>query len=161
MRTKIKHSILPYSVAIAIPLTIGILSALLTKNNMMIYGEILKPLLAPPAWLFPIIWTLLYVLMGISSCIVYLNRDINRDNARSGLMYYAMSLVANFGWSILFFNLRIFGISFLWLLLLIYLIIRTVVYYLSINRIAAYIQIPYIIWVAFAGYLNLAIYILN
>ena len=161
MKKKIKPYILPYSLAIAIPLSVGLVSALLTKDSMKIYAEIITPPLAPPAWLFPIVWTALYALMGIGSCMIYLKRESAPSIVRTGLTYYAMSLVANFGWSIIFFNMRLFGIAFLWLLLLLYLILRTVASYFKVAKIASYLQIPYIAWVIFAGYLNLAIYILN
>ncbi len=161
MFQKIKPYILPYSVAIAIPLAVGALSAFFTKDNMMIYQEITYPPLAPPGWLFPIVWTILYVLMGVSSCMIYLRRENTPGDARQGLTYYAISLVLNFGWSIVFFNLQLFRFAFLWLLVLLYTIIRTVLYYKKVYPIAAYLQIPYIVWVAFAGYLNLGISILN
>ena len=161
MHIKIKPYILPYSIAIALPLSVGIISALITKENMMIYKEVVTPPLSPLGWLFPIVWTILYILMGISSCMIYLKRERAPSIVRTGLTYYAMSLVANFGWSIIFFNMRLFGIAFLWLLMLLYLIIRTVASYFKVAKVASYLQIPYIAWVVFAGYLNLAIYILN
>lgn len=161
MFNKIKPYILPYAVAIAIPLAVGALSAFLTKDNMMLYQEITTPPLAPPPWLFPIVWTALYILMGVSSGMIYLRRDTAPDEARRDLTYYAMSLVLNFGWSIVFFNLRLFRFAFVWLLILLYTIIRTILSYKKIYPLAAYLQIPYAVWVAFAGYLNLGISILN
>ncbi len=161
MWNKIKGYIPTYLVAIAIPLTVGVLSALITMGNMDIYGEINTPPLSPPSWLFPVVWTVLYVLMGISSAIVYINRERNPDEARRGLTYYAVSLVVNFTWSIIFFNMQQFLLAFVWLLLLLYLIIKTVISYARVSRAAAYLQIPYILWVAFAGYLNAAIWLLN
>ena len=161
MWKKIKPYILPYSVAIAIPLAVGTASALLTKDNMNIYTELATPPLSPPSWLFPLVWTILYILMGISSAGIYTNREIAPEQARHGLSYYAMSLVANFGWSIIFFNLRTFLFAFVWLLVLLYLIIRTILSYVKVKPWCGYLQIPYAVWVAFAGYLNLAIYFLN
>ncbi len=161
MFNKIKPYILPYSVAIAIPLAIGALSAFFTKDNMMLYQEITTPPLSPPGWLFPVVWSALYILMGVSTCMIYLRRDDAMQDTRKGLTYYAISLVLNFGWSIIFFNLRLFRFSFIWLLVLLYTIIRTVLYYKKVYPLAAYLQIPYAVWVAFAGYLNLGISILN
>ncbi len=158
---KIKPYIPTYIVAIAIPLIIGILSAFITKDNMQIYSELNTPPLAPPAWLFPIVWTLLYVLMGVSCAMVFLDREKDFDSARCGLRYYALSLVLNFGWSIIFFNARAFLASFIWLLALLYTIIKTILCYHKVNRVAAYLQIPYALWVAFAGYLNAAIWLFN
>lgn len=161
MWNKIKPYILPYSVAIAIPVAVGLLSAFITKDNMDIYKDINTPPLAPPGWLFPIAWTLLYVIMGISSAMIYLRRSDAPDTVKRSLTYYVMSLIANFGWSIIFFNMQVFGFAFIWLLMLLYLIIRTIISYHKVSPIAAYLQIPYAIWVAFAGYLNFGIYLLN
>ena len=161
MFSKIKPYILPYSVAIAIPLAVGILSAFFTKENMSLYSEIHTPPIAPPGWLFPIVWTLLYALMGVSSCMIYLRRADSPADTRKALTYYAMSLVLNFAWSIIFFNFRIFRLAFVCILALLYLIIRTILEYRKIYPLASYLQIPYAVWVAFAGYLNLAISILN
>ena len=161
MWNKIKPYILPYSVSIAIPLAIGALSAFITKDSMNIYEDINLPPLAPPGWLFPIVWTLLFVLMGVSSAMIYLRRKDDPKAVKHALTYYAMSLIANLAWSIIFFNFTVFGFAFLCLSLLLYLIIRTILAYYKIYPIAAYLQIPYALWVAFAGYLNLMIYILN
>ena len=161
MWNKIKPYILPYSIAIAIPLAVGTLSAFMTKDNMDIYSQIIKPPLAPPGWLFPIVWTVLYVLMGVGAAMIYMKQYEEKENVRKALGYYAMSLVVNFGWSIIFFNMRVFALAFIWLILLVYLIVRYIIIYFKIDRIAAYLQIPYAVWVIFAGYLNFAIAVLN
>jgi tryptophan-rich sensory protein len=119
------------------------------------------PPLAPPAWLFPVAWTLLYILMGVSSGLVYLGRDKHTTAANKGLTVYGISLIFNFLWSILFFNMQAFLFSFIWLIGLLFFIIATIYYYKKVSPIAAYLQIPYALWVAFAGYLNLGIFILN
>ena len=151
----------PYIVSIAIALSVGLLSALITKGDMAIYKEITKPPLAPPGFLFPIVWSVLYALMGISSAGIYLKRKENPKLARDALAIYAMSLVVNFTWSIIFFTLQSFLVAFVWLLLLLALVIATIVRYQPIDKFSAYLQIPYAAWVAFAGYLNIAIFILN
>lgn len=161
MLKKIKEVLPTYIVAIALPLAVGAIAALITRENMDIYTELKTPPLAPPSWLFPIAWTILYVLMGISSGMVFLNRELNTEAADRGLSVYFISLVVNFGWSIIFFNMRSFLFAFIWLLLLVYLIIRTILYYRRVSPVAAYLQIPYLVWVLFAGYLNLGIYLLN
>lgn len=161
MSNETKGAVKTYAVAIAIPLAVGILSALLTMGNMNIYRELETPPLSPPSWLFPVVWTILYVLMGISSGLVWRNRGLNPKKADEGLLYYAMSLVFNFLWSIIFFNLRQFLAAFVWLLALLYLIIRTILAYRKVLPLAAYLQLPYAIWVALAGYLNLSIWVLN
>ncbi len=161
MKTETKQKIRTYAIAIAIPLAVGLLSALITMGSMQIYGELQVPPLAPPAILFPIVWTVLYILMGVSSGMIWLRREEHPKDARKGFVYYAISLVFNFAWSILFFQFRLFLFSFFWLLALLYLIIRTILSYDRVFSPAAYLQIPYLFWVSFAGYLNFAIWFLN
>lgn len=150
-----------YIVFILISLAAGILSALLTRGNMDLYAQITRPPLSPPSILFPIVWTILYVLMGVSAAMVWNNRDINPRAARSGLRLFALQLAVNFLWSLIFFNLRAFLFAFIWLLLLWALIVLMISRFDRVNPLAAKLQIPYLIWVTFAGYLNLAIYLLN
>ena len=153
----------PYIVSILISVGVGLLSAFFTRNSMDIYSEIVTPPLSPPSVLFPIVWTVLFVLMGVSCALVYTDKTpaVPYANTEKALVIYAISLVVNFLWSIIFFNLRFFGFSFVWLLLLWFLIFLTIREYLKINKTAAYLQIPYLVWVTFAGYLNLGIWILN
>lgn len=151
----------PYIISIVIALGVGGLSAFLTRNNMDLYSEVTTPPLSPPSILFPIAWTILYVLMGISAAIIYTDRAAAPEKKREALITYAISLFVNFTWSLIFFNMRAFLGAFLWLLLLLVLIIKTIVDYREINAKAAYLQIPYALWVTFAGYLNLGIWILN
>ena len=158
---RIKPYILPYAVAISIPITVGLISASLTKDNMKVYTELNSPPLSPPATLFPIVWTILYVLMGISSAMNYISRDKNPDAAKKGLVWYGASLVLNFSWSIIFFNMQAAFFALLVLLTLLFTIIKTIIEYRKVKPIAAYLQIPYAIWVAFAGYLNAGIWLLN
>ena len=161
MKKSIWQNILTLAVAILIPLAVGITSAILTMDSMDIYSEITRPPLSPPSILFPIVWSILYTLMGISSAIIFKNRNDDIENASLGLSFYAISLAFNFVWSIIFFNFRYYLFAFVWLLVLLYLIIRTIILYSKVNKTAAYLQIPYAIWVTFAGYLTFAIYLLN
>lgn len=161
MKKETKRSILTFIIAIIIPLFIGGLSAFLTRDNMNIYDEINTPPLSPPGILFPVVWTVLYILMGVSSGLIWQKRGENKEKAENALLIYAVSLVFNFIWSILFFNFRLFLLSFIWLVVLLILIILTVVKYKKILPLAAFLQIPYILWVSFAGYLNFGIYLLN
>ena len=105
--------------------------------------------------------TVLYVLMGISAAMICTDAFTSQREKRSALFTYTLSLIVNFFWSIIFFNMRAFFFAFLWLLLLFVLIIRTIMKYRDINPTAAYLQIPYAIWVSFAGYLTAAIWFLN
>ena len=159
---KYKKFIPSYLVSIAIPLLVGIIAALLTRSNMSIYEEITKPPLAPPGILFPIVWTILYILMGVSSAIVYNGTsDESREAVQRGFTYYIISLGFNFLWPILFFNLKIFAVAVVCLAMLLFFIIKTILEYRKVKPQAAYLQIPYAIWVLFAGYLNIAIAIMN
>lgn len=155
------ENILVYAISIGIALLVGGLSALVTGGSMGLYEDIITPPLAPPSWLFPIVWTILFILMGISAAMIYNDRKASMAQKKSALYTYALSLIVNFFWSIIFFNFRAFFFAFIWLVLLLYLIINTILKYYKIKPLAAYLQIPYAIWVSFAGYLTLAIWILN
>lgn len=148
-------------ISVIISLSVGGLSALLTMKNMSLFDEVKKPPLSPPAVLFPIVWTVLYILMGISSAIVFEHRVFKKSEAEKGLLIYAVSLVINFFWSIIFFNFRAFTFAFFWLLLLWCAILYMIAQFYKVNKLSSYLQIPYLIWVTFAGYLTFAISILN
>lgn len=142
---------------LAIPLAVGSLSALLTQNSMETFNSITKPSLAPPGWLFPVVWTILYILMGIAS---YLVLTSGKPNTYA-LTVYGIQLVFNFFWSIIFFNLELYLFAFIWLVLLWLLILKTTLLFYQISKPAGYLMVPYLLWVTFAGYLNLSIYLLN
>lgn len=144
---------------IAIPLLVGGLSALLTMGSMESFELLIKPPLSPPAWLFPVVWTILFVLMGIASYLVYTSRQPYRS--KTALTVYGIQLVFNFFWSIIFFNMQAYLFAFFWLVILWLLILATTLLFYRISKPAGYLMIPYLLWVTFAGYLNLAIYILN
>ena len=150
-----------YITSILIALGVGGLSALATRGSMELYETITPPPLAPPPILFPIVWTILFTLMGISAAMIYLTETAPLPQRKSALYTYVLSLIFNFFWSIIFFNIRAFLFAFIWILALLFLIVRTIMKYKKINPKAAYLQIPYLLWVAFAAYLNAAIWILN
>ena len=147
-------------ICIAIPLTVGGAAALLTMGSMETFGQLNKPPLSPPAWLFPVVWTLLYTLMGIASYLVVTSHNA-RQAISNAIGLYAAQLAVNFFWSILFFNFSAYLLSFLWLLLLWGLILATLIAFYRLSPAAGYLLVPYLIWVTFAGYLNFAIYLLN
>ena len=150
----------PYIISSIIALAVGLISTLLTMGNMNL-SAIKQPLLSPPAFLFPIVWTVLYILMGISSAKIFEGRAQFPEEVRNALSTYASSLLVNFFWSIIFFNFGAFVIAFLWIALLEFLIIKTIKEYFKIDKNAALLQIPYAVWVAFAGFLTLSIALLN
>lgn len=142
---------------IAIPLAVGSLASLLTRGSMETFATINKPEFAPPGWLFPVIWTILYILMGIASYLVVSSEKPNE----TALTYYGIQLAFNFFWPILFFNLEFFLLSFIWLILLWLLILKTTLLFFQISKPAGYLMLPYLLWVSFAGILNFSIYLLN
>ncbi len=145
---------------ILVPLIVGGLSALLSGGGMKIFGELNKPPLSPPGWLFPVVWTILYILMGIASYLV-LSSGARREQIDKAIAVYAYQLMVNFLWSILFFDFQWYLFSFLWLILLWILIVITTLRFYRISKTAGYLMIPYLIWVTFAGYLNFGIWYLN
>lgn len=151
----------PYVISVAVALGVGALSALFTRGNMDIYDRIQTPPLTPPGILFPIVWSILYTLMGISSAIIYTKGKDESIPIYDAFKIYAIQLAVNFFWSIIFFNLEAFLFAFLWILLLWVLIIVMIKKFYEIDKTAAYLQIPYLLWVTFAAYLNFAIFLLN
>lgn len=150
----------PLLVAIAIPLLVGGLSALLTKDSMANFEQLNKPPLSPPGWLFPVVWTVLFALMGIASYLIYTS-DADKKSKTTALTFYAVQLFFNFLWSIIFFNLEAYLFAFIWLVILWALILITIILFYRIRKSAAWLMLPYLLWVTFAGYLNFSIYLLN
>jgi len=150
-----------YIVSVLIALAVGGLSALLTKDNMDIYSEINMPSFAPPSIVFAIVWPVLYVLMGISSGGVYDALKKDRERRANLLTTYAVNLGMNFLWSIVFFNFRAFLFAFIWLVLLAGVIFVMIRQFSAVKKWLGYLQIPYLLWVVFAGILNFAIYLMN
>lgn len=140
---------------IFIPLIVGFLSNIL-GGNTDIYNKINTPSFAPPGFLFPIVWSILYILMGISSYLISKEKD-----SKNALTVYFVQLGINALWPLFFFRLNWFFFSTLWLVLLLCLIIYMIYLFSKHNKTAAYLQIPYVLWVTFALVLNSAIYILN
>lgn len=149
---------LSYVISVAISLGIGGLSAFLTKDSMSVYSVINRPPLSPPSWLFPVAWTILFVLMGTAAAIVWCSKEKETDSA---LIFYGFQLVFNFCWPIIFFNFRAFKPAFFWLIALLVLIGITAVKFYRIRKTAGLLMLPYFLWVCFAGYLNFAIWQMN
>lgn len=145
---------------IAIPVLTGILSALSSGEGMQTFEQMNKPPLSPPGWLFPIVWTILYVLMGIASYLIY-TADAEESERLRALRVYGSQLFVNFFWSIFFFRFEWYLFSFVWLVLLWILILVMIFRFYHISKLAAYLMVPYLIWVTFAGYLNFGVWYLN
>lgn len=157
---KNKLNIKELIVCIVIPLAVGLVSGILSMNARTTFNSLNKPPLAPPAWLFPVVWTILYILMGLAS--YYIVREgMEREDVQKALDVYLLQLFFNFGWSIIFFNFGWRLFAFAWLAAMWALIIKMMNLFKKINITAFYLIIPYIIWVSFAGYLNLGFFLLN
>ena len=149
-----------FVIATLLPLVVGGVSALLTKDAMLNFDSLQKPPLSPPAWVFPVVWTVLYILMGIASFLVYTARvsSVEKDSA---LAVYGLQLAFNFLWSIIFFNLEMYRFAVVWLLLLLLLVIVTAIRFSKIQKAAGILLLPYIVWLFIAAYLNFQIILLN
>ena len=149
-----------YAFWIGLTEAVGALSGWLTREGARHYAvSVTKPPLSPPPAVFPVVWAMLYALMGIGAARVYMDRG-SPYRAR-GLGLFAAQLAFNFCWSLLFFNAEAYGAAFLWLAVLLALILMMITTFNRVDRLAARLQIPYPIWVAFAGYLNLGVWLLN
>ena len=146
--------------SIALPLLVGFVSALLGGEQSTVYNSLTLPPLAPPPWVFGVVWPILYVLMGISAYLVSTS-DVPEDLKRRAFIFYGLQLVFNFFWSILFFRFELLGFSFFWIIALLVLVIVTAVMFYDINRAAGWLLLPYIAWLSFAAYLNYMIWMLN
>ena len=146
--------------AIALPLAVGGVSALLSKNGMKEFALLRQPPLSPPGWVFPVVWTVLYAMMGAASYEVYAS-DVHDIRRRRALTGYLSQLAANFLWSIVFFALEAHLAAF-WLIVLLWLLIVVcMLMFYHISQKAGRLMIPYALWVSFAAYLNLGVYLLN
>lgn len=143
--------------AVAIPLAVGGLSAWVTRKGMKAFEAIAQPPLTPPMWVFPVVWSILFFLMGIASYLVVMQKGEDTK----ALTLYAVQLIFNFFWSIWFFNLGWYLFAFLWLVVLWILILATIRAFAKISKPAAWLMLPYLLWVTFAGYLNLGVWWLN
>ena len=145
-------------ISVLIPLLVGSVSSLLSGNMRNMYKTIKQPPLSPPAIVFPIVWTILYILMGVASYFIFNSISEHRTKA---LKIYKISLIFNFFWSIIFFGIAYYLLAFVWLIVLIYIIINMMIVFYRIKPLAAYLLIPYLVWCLFAAYLNFGVYILN
>ena len=145
---------------IAFSEAVGGLSGYLTREGMKIYAEsAVKPFLTPPALAFPVVWTVLYALMGISAARVY-KASASPDRTK-GLRMFMLQLAVNFAWCFVFFTFREYMMSFAVLAALVLFTAMMTVYFWRVDALSGYLQMPYIVWLIFAGYLNLGVWYLN
>ena len=149
-----------YVLWIAICEAVGFLAGILTRQGTKIYAQTaIKPPLTPPGWLFPVVWVVLYALMGIGAARITLeSQSVKRSR---GLNLMVTQLVVNFFWPLLFFNAGVYGFALLWLLLLWGLVLWMILVWRKVEPLSAWLQIPYLLWLSFAIYLNTGVWYLN
>jgi len=155
-----KHNWKPYAFWIILTEAVGALSGWLTRDGSKYFNEsVIQPPLSPPALVFPVVWGILYALLGFSAARVWLSPP--SPQRHRGLNLFITQLVVNFFWSLIFFNARAYGFAFLWLLLLWGLVLWMILTFYKIDPLAAKLQIPYLLWLTFAAYLNFGVWYLN
>ena len=160
MQTKTKHAAL----CLALPLAVGALSSFLTKHDMEPFAQAVRPAFYPPDWVFPAVWTVLFILMGIASYRVlraYRIRTIAVYRLRIALAYYLLGLAVNFAWPFVFFRWQAYTVALAVLGALFYIVLRTYHSFSAIDKSAGILLLPYLAWLLYAGYLNLAVALLN
>ena len=158
MKQRIKWK--PLLIALALPLAVGGFSAFLTRDGMKAFASLRQPPLSPPSWLFPVVWTLLYLMMGYASYLIWVS-GASENRRERALTVYGLSLAANFLWPILFFTMQAWLPAFLLLLVLWILVGASMLLFGAIDPKAGKLLIPYLLWLTFAAYLNLAVWLLN
>ena len=147
-------------VCIALPLAVGGLAGWLISDSFSLYQQLAKPPGSPPGWIFPLVWSILYLAMGLA-CGLVLASGAPSPQVFRAIRLYALQLWVNFLWPLLFFDMELYLIAFFWILLLFLLVALITVRFYKIVPLAGYLLIPYCVWLLFAGYLNLGIYLLN
>lgn len=161
MQSKGNFKLIPFITALLIPISLGLIVSLLIPNMKSLYESLEKPFFAPPSIVFPIAWTILYLLMGIASYKVYIKKYENIDIS-SAIFVYEIQLLLNILWPIIFFSFRLYGLAFIELFILfIFVILTTVRFYKKSGIKTALLLAPYILWLIYAGVLNFYIWMLN
>ena len=144
---------------LAIPLIVGTLAGFLTRNDVKVFmTDVEKPAFTPPGWVFPVAWTILYILMGISAYVV---ENSSRYDQSKALIFYYAQLFFNFVWPFIFFSSQNYLLALIWIIILLGLIIITTLKFYRVEPKAGYLMIPYVKWVSFATVLTFSVYLLN
>ena len=161
MQSKNSFKLIPFITALLIPISLGLIVSLLIPNMKALYESLEKPFFAPPSIVFPIAWTIIYVLMGIASYKVYIKKYQNID-VSSAIFVYEIQLLLNILWSFIFFSFRLYGLAFIELFILfIFVILTAIRFYQKSGIKTALLLTPYILWLIYAGVLNFYIWMLN
>ena len=147
-------------IGLLIPLAVGGLAAMLTMDSMAQFAALAQPPLSPPGWVFPVVWTVLYLLMGWASFLVW-KSDAPQVEKKRALTLYGVQLAVNFAWPLLFFRAGLYGFALVWLVILLVLVVETVLVFRRIDRRAVWLLAPYLLWLLFAAYLNAGVWMLN
>ena len=145
---------------VALPLLVGLLCGLIIRKDTELYDVLIRPPFALPGNLFSVVWTVLFLLMGVA-LYLFRKQTQNTSSGTEGTLLFFIQLFLNFLWPIVFFKFRMFFVAFLLLILLFVFIVLTISAFYRQNRVSGILLLPYAIYVAYAGYLNLAIWILN
>ena len=156
-----KFQLFPFLISLFITLGIGIIASIFTRPEIKgWYINLSKPSFTPPNWLFPVAWTILYVLIATAAYMVWIRRDKSITYTRAS-MIYIVQLLLNFSWSIVFFGMHEIFAALVIIILLLVTIILNIAWFGRFSKTAAWLLVPYVVWVSYAGLLNLSIYILN
>lgn len=158
MSDKSRSTLIAMVICIAIPLVVGFVSSMLTRSAMTAYNGMKQPPLSPPAWLFPIAWTILYVLMGIASYLIYRSTS---EYSSIAMIIYAVQLIMNFFWSLIFFNMENYWFALIWLLIMWAMILVLLMLTSRFSMLAMFCLLPLALWTTFAAYLNLMVARMN
>lgn len=163
MKNKLNRSIkiIPLVFNILVPLLGGFLVSYINRNAINFYSaNVKKPFFTPPSIVFPIVWSILYFLMGIAAYRIYIrNKEHNEDNG--AYFFYLIQLILNFMWSFIFFTFRLYGVAFIWIIILFIFVAITFIKFIKIDKIAGALLFPYMLWLVFAGVLNFFIWVFN
>lgn len=156
-----KNNIFKLIIAIGISEAAGIIGSIFTASSIPTwYATLARPELSPPNWVFGPVWTMLFALMGIAAFLIW-QKGINHRDVKVALSVFGIQLILNTLWSIVFFGLQNPGAAFMEIIVLWVAILATIIMFAKISRVAAWLLVPYILWVTFAGYLNYSIWMLN
>lgn len=160
-----KNKVFKITISILAPLIVGFGASALTRDAMFKFNMVAKPPLALPGFLFPIVWTILYIMMGVSSFLIFeydTKGDVKLSKIKGKCVkLYVVQLIFNFFWSIIFFKFSMYKFAFAWLLVLWMLVLIYIIKTYKVNKVASYLMIPYILWMTFAAYLNIMISTIN
>ena len=150
----------PYVLGILAVEAVGLLAALLTRSGTEYFAvNVTKPPLTPPAWVFPVVWTVLYALMGVGA--VRIRQAPESEPRSDSLNLFAIQLALNFFWPLVFFNARAYGLAVVWVLALWVAVLWMILKFRKVDTLAAWLQVPYLVWLTLATYLTLGVWILN